>query len=110
MYSLCENIVDMSYSMMNPENWILGNKNSCQVFSNLPTSTLLLQVVQVEQHRNIHVLSRLSTFIFPRDWSLEVDKLTRIFFSLMIALSVLMDDFLSLTMDDFFFPRIFWVD
>lgn len=33
MYSLCENIVDMSYSMMNPENWILGNKNSCQVFS-----------------------------------------------------------------------------
>lgn len=40
-------------------------------------------------------------FIFPRNWSLEVDKLTRIFFSLMIALSVLMDDFLSLTMDDF---------
>lgn len=37
MYSLCENIVDMSYSMMNPENWILGNKNSRQVFSNLPT-------------------------------------------------------------------------
>lgn len=49
-------------------------------------------------------------FVFPRNWSLEVDKLTRIFFSLMIALSVLMDDFLSLTMDDFFFPRIFWVD
>lgn len=52
-------------------------------------------------------------FIFPRNWSLEVDKLTGIFFSLMIALSVLMDDFLSLTMDDFFFRidlRIFWVD
>lgn len=36
MYSLCENIVDMSYSMMNPENWILGNKNSCQVFFKSP--------------------------------------------------------------------------
>lgn len=74
MYSLCENIVDMSYSMMNPENWILGNKNSCQVFS--------ISLVQ-------HVLSRLSTFLYFRG--------TSIFF---VVLSVLMDGFLSLLIED----------
>lgn len=72
MYSLCENIVDMSYSMMSPENWILGNKNSCQVFS--------ISLVQ-------HVLSRLSTFYISEE---------QVYFFIALFFSVLnpMDDFL----------------
>lgn len=79
MYSLCENIVDMSYSMMNPENWILGNKNSCQVFS--------ISLVQ-------HVLSRLSTFYISEE---------QVYFFVALFLSVLnpIDDFLSLLIEDF---------
>lgn len=59
MYSLCENIVDMSYSMMNPENWILGNKNSCQVFSiSLPYYKLHNTL-----HEYIYVACRIILFV-----------------------------------------------
>lgn len=73
MYSLCENIVDMSCSMMNLENWIWGNKNSCQVFS--------ISLVQ-------HVLSRLSTFYISEE------QVSLFFIALFLSVLNPMDDFL----------------